>query len=308
MTRPPNREIVTGRVFGRHANRFRVKVGEIEYLCELRGNLRKARENRTSPVAVGDEVEIIPGAGGDATIHAVLPRRSRLSRPDVGRAEREQIIVSNVDQAITVTSIVDPRVESTTLDRCLLLAETNDLPVLLCINKTDLSPREEVERLASRYAALGYQILLTSAVRSEGIDRMRELMQGRTSVLFGPSGVGKSTLLNAIEPGLGKKVGDLSERRGSGKHTTTAIELHPVGRDGFVADTPGQDAFELWRIPRGVLRDYFPEFAEFQARCRFTDCRHDAEPGCAVRAAAADGRITPERFSSYLSILTSLDS
>lgn len=306
MTRPPPRESVVGRVFGRHANRFRVHVGEVEYLCELRGNLRKARENRSSPVAVGDEVEIFPGDGGDATIHAVLPRRSKLSRPDVGRNAREQILVSNIDQAITVTSIEQPRVEPTTLDRCLLLAETSHLPVVLCINKTDLAPPGEVDRLAERYIALGYRVLRTSAVRAEGIEELREVMRGKTSVLFGPSGVGKSTLLNAIEPGLGKKVGDLSERRGSGKHTTTAVDLHTIGVGGLVADTPGQDAFDLWGLPRTALRDYFPEFAEHQPRCKFTDCCHDAEPGCAVREAATGGRISSERLASYHAILRAL--
>jgi ribosome biogenesis GTPase len=221
-----------------------------------------------------------------------------LARRAAGGDRRAQPIAANVDQVVVVAATRDPEPSPRMLDRLFVIAEANGLPGVLVVNKTDLD-RTAAEALGRRYAAAAYQVLATSVQSGEGLAAFRDLLRGRESVLAGPSGVGKSSLLNAIEPGLGRRVGEISEKWRTGRHTTSAAELLPLAIGGFVVDTPGIREVGTWGLDADALAACFPEFRPYLDGCRFDNCRHLTEPGCAVRAAAATGRIDADRLGSY---------
>ncbi|HEX6939124.1 MAG TPA: ribosome small subunit-dependent GTPase A [Longimicrobiales bacterium] len=266
----------------------------------LRGRLKL--EQRTGDrVVAGDRVEVLRHADGGATIEAVEERRSELARRAPGQgARRAKVIVANVDRVVVVFAAAQPEPRLRMLDRFLVLAEANDLPAAIVVNKVDLVGLDEARRRFAAYEAADYPVLYTSAVEGVGIDAVRARLCGQTSVLTGPSGVGKSSLLNAIEPGLGLRTAEISAAVGKGRHTTVTAELIPLRCGGYVADTPGLREVGLWGIEPERLDECFPEFRPFLGECRFGHgCSHIHEPGCAVRAAVEAGTISRERYESY---------
>jgi len=291
--------MTTGVVIARTGGTFRVHVDGRELPAVLRGKLKHANDDR---VVVGDVVDLVLTSDGPATITGMHERRSALVRRagtgGSGGARRAQPIAANVDQVVVVAAVRDPEPNPRQLDRLLVIAEANELPPVVVVNKIELD-RAAGAALARRYAPAGYQVLLTSAKAGEGLPALRDLLRGRESVFTGASGVGKSSLLNAIEPGLKLRVGAISEKWRTGKHTTTAAELIPLALGGYMVDTPGLREVGAWNLDPDALGFCFPEFRPYLDQCRFDNCRHLAEPGCAVRAAGQGGRFDPDRLVSY---------
>ena len=279
-----------GRIHKIAGNDHEVHAPEGVFHCRYRKKLTRERLSTLKLAAVGDEVEITSTGAGEAIIEKLLPRRSKLSRHDVHRPTHEQVIVANVDVLVVVQAAADPEYNDLIMDQCTVMAAANALPCLLVVNKSDLA-RPDLKA----YETAGYRIVRTSAKTGEGLDGLREVLKGRTSVFLGPSGVGKSSLLNALDPKLGLKTGDVS-RRGEGRHTTTWVEL-VAAAGGVIADTPGLEFFTLWGVTPETLKDYFLDFAELAPGCRFRNCTHTTEEVCAVRSAVA-----PSRYANYLLI------
>ena len=288
--------MTTGVVIAREGSTYRVHTAGGETTAVLRGKLKQKDDDR---VTVGDVVELDVDADGGAAITAIQPRRSVLARRAAGTGRRRgQPIAANVDQVVVVAAARDPEPNARQLDRFLVIAEANQLPAALIVNKIELD-RPAGEALVRRYAAAGYQVILTSVKAPENIVAVRDLLRGRVTVLAGASGVGKSSLLNLLEPGLKLRVGAISEKWRTGKHTTTAAEMVPLALGGYVVDTPGMREVGAWGIALEELGACFPEFRPFLGHCRFDNCRHLNEPACAVRQAAAAGQIDPDRVLSY---------
>jgi ribosome biogenesis GTPase len=282
--------------------------------ARARGRFRLDAEelDETNPIAVGDRVTLRMEDDGTGLITEIQPRRNQLSRRAAGRrVGKEHVIAANVDAAWCVQSAFKPKFNSGFVDRLLVMAEAYHLDAGLVINKADLlegQPRaqEALAFWAALYEGLGYPVLFTSAETGEGVDAFREALHGKTSVVAGPSGVGKSSLLNAVAPSLGLRTGAVSEKTQKGKHTTTFATLYPLAGGGYVVDTPGIREYGIWDMAPAELGGYFVEFRPFIPRCRFPDCTHDHEPGCAVGEAVDEGLVTPERYGSYLNILGSV--
>jgi ribosome biogenesis GTPase len=277
-------------VLARVGGGYRIHTDEGEITATLRGKLKHQDTDRVVP---GDVV-VLEGT----TIADVQPRKSVLARREPGTgARRLQPVAANVDQVVVVASARDPEPNARMVDRILVIAEANGLPAAIVLNKHELDPGV-AETFARRFGTAEYQVLSTSVKTELGLAALRDLLRGRHSVFTGASGVGKSSLLNALEPGLKLRVGAISEKWRKGKHTTTAGELVPVAGVGYVVDTPGLREVGAWGIDPNTLGTCFPEFRAFLDQCRFDNCRHLAEPGCAVRAAPADA-IDPDRLRSY---------
>ena len=283
-----------GVVLGRVGSKYRVHVERGEVSASLRGRLKRKDDDRVVP---GDVVELDFHADGSASITGIRPRRTVLARRQV-HSRRSQPIAANLDQVVVVAATRDPEPNPRQLDRFLVIAEVNGLAAAIVVNKADLErgPREALER---RYTAAGYQVLVTSARTHDGLPALRDLLRGRATVFTGPSGAGKSSLLNALEPGLGLRTAEISAKWRTGRHTTTGAQLVPLAVGGYVVDTPGLREVGAWGIGPDTLGPCFPEFRPYLDQCRFDNCRHLAEPGCAVRGATAEGRIDPDRLVSY---------
>ena len=294
--------MTSGVVLTRTGGTYRVHTAEGEVTAVLRGKLKQADDDR---LVAGDVVELVLHREGPATVERVHTRRSVLARRRAsgGRnLRRAQPIAANVDQVVVVASARDPEPNPRMLDRFLVIAEANGLPAAIVVNKVDLA-RDVVEGLTRRFTAAGYQVLATSSRIPEGLPALRDLLRGRETVFTGASGVGKSSLLNALEPGLKLRIGAISEKWRTGSHTTRAAELVPLAVGGYVVDTPGMREVGTWGIAPDELAACFPDFRPLLDQCRFDNCRHKAEPGCAVRAAASAGRVDPDRLLSYERIL-----
>lgn len=272
----------------------------------LRPVVQSVREIETvDPVAVGDQVRFVDEHDGRGLILEVLPRRSRLSRLAAGAKPLEQVMVANLDQVVAVMAAAQPEPKWNLLDRYLVSAESLGLNALIVIAKLDLlgDSRELLAEVAN-YRRLGYPVLLTSAVDGTGLEKLKSLLQGRISVLVGKSGVGKSSLLNALQPGLGLRVNAVSQVTGKGRHTTTHLEMFPLEFGGWIVDTPGMREFGPWEVDGEGLALNFPEMRSLVGTCKFgLDCRHEHEPGCAVIKAVANGRVSERRYQSYLKLL-----
>ncbi len=293
--------VLRGVVLARTGGTFRVHTAGGELVATLRGRLKLRGDDR---VVAGDVVEVEVGADGSAAIAEIRPRRTLLARRAAGgerEGRRAQPIAANVDQVVVITSAGDPEPNPRLLDRFLVIAEANRLPAVVIVNKIELD-RSAGERLARRYEPAGYQVLLTSVKVPEGLAAVCDLLWGRASVLTGASGVGKSSLVNVLQPGLRLRIGEISEKWRTGKHTTSAAQLVPLAAGGYVVDTPGMREVGTWGLDPDMLGQCFPEFRRFLDQCRFDNCRHVAEPECAVRRAAGEGAIDSDRLTSYVRI------
>lgn len=298
----------TGMVVEVSSGLCRVAVNGHVLLCSLRGSLSAEDSGYTNLVAVGDRVTVTVFGGNRGVIDAVLPRLSALARPDPFYHHLKQIIVANADQLLIVASWLEPPLWPELIDRYLIGAERNRLMPVLCVNKVDLAEdRDKVQRSVKPYLDLGYRVLFASALTGEGIAELRALLQGKASVLAGLSGVGKSTLLAAVHPGLDLRTGSVSTHwGGQGQHTTTQVSLFALGNDSYVVDTPGIREFAVaGLLPADLLR-FYPEIAEVAAQCHFANCSHTHEPGCAVKTALRRGRLSYTRYHNYCRILETL--
>lgn len=285
----------------------RVKLHGRTLLCDLRGSLSASETGYTNVVAVGDRVVISQNGAERGVVEGVLPRRNQITRPDPFYTHLQQTLVANVDQLLVVASWRDPHFWPELVDRYLIAAERNNVTSLLCVNKIDLAGSlDEVEEVLAPYRALNYRIILTSAQRGDGIASLRSSLENQVTVLAGLSGVGKSTLLSAVEPSLELRVGAVNEERHQGRHTTSQATMLPLGDKSCVIDTPGIREFGLVGLRRQDLIAYYPELAEVARGCRFSDCTHQHEPHCAVRGAAAAGAVSAMRLDSYKKIRVTL--
>lgn len=269
--------------------------------CSVRRVLRTMERETRNVIAAGDWVVFRSTDGATGVIERIEPRHSTLTR-GVGRTS--QIIVSNVDQAAIVASACDPPLKPALIDRFLVSCEIGGVKGIVCINKADSIEPAHLQPIIGQYAQLGYEVVLTSATRGDGIDRLRQLMNGKATVLTGQSGVGKSSLLNVVQPGLGLRTATVSADTGKGRHTTRVAELVPLASGGWVVDTPGIRQFQLWAVEAADVEAYFIEFRPFVAHCKFADCTHTHEKGCAVLSAVSQGLISALRYESYTRILS----
>ncbi len=293
---------------------YDVETAEGIVRAVLRGLLRRGRRS-AGLCTLGDRVRLEMlsseerGDGAvEATIETVLPRTSSLSRraPGSKGVWAQDVVVANVDVLAPVFAI-SPEPRFRLLDRFLVLAEIDRIEAVVVMNKVDLGIPDEVAERLDMYAAIGYPVLRVSASTGEGLEALRSVLTHRLSALVGPSGVGKSSLLNALEPGLGLKVGSISQAVGKGQHTTRVGELHPLSFGGRVADTPGLRELGLWDVDPAELEWAFREFRQHLTNCRFDDCAHLTEPGCAVRAAVDAGKIDAARYTSFVRMLSDRD-
>ena len=308
-----------GTVVREHRGAFAVEVTDGVVLCTLRSKLRKTLIYPTSsgrrqivesvgrldviaPVVVGDRVRIDRFPDGAGAIEEVLPRRSKLSRLAPGRRLMEQVIIANADQIVLVVSAKEPPPNLRFLDRLLVSAEAGNLTSIICINKMDLWT-SAMPDIRSIYEPIGYQVLGVSARTGQGVETLGEVLKDKISAIAGPSGVGKTSLLNYLQPGLGLKVREVSQATGKGRHTTSYLAAHKLDRGGLVIDTPGVREFALWKLLPYELPEMFPEMRPFLDTCRFHNCTHLSEPGCAIKQAVLKGQIAPERYASFAALL-----
>lgn len=269
--------------------------------CTVRRVLRTRLIEQRHPVTVGDRVQFYPASGEGSersgVIYNVYERHSRLTRR---AGDRVHVIAANVDQVLVVASAAQPALKSHLVDRYLVAAHAGNIHPVICINKIDLPHKQDLDDVAAMYRRIGYTVVLTSVIDGAGLDELRSLLAGRTTVVVGQSGVGKSSLLNGLQPGLGLQTAAVSETNEKGRHTTTVATLLPLDFGGYVVDTPGVRSYEMADISRGEYELHLVEFVEHVQHCKFPDCTHIHEDGCAVLQAVEDGRIDPRRYESYV--------
>lgn len=278
------------------------------YESRIRGHFRLKGIKSTNPVAVGDHVTIEPEGTGNAVIVDLNERKNYIIRKSTNLSKQTHIIATNIDQAFLVATLVLPRTSTGFIDRFLVTAEAYGIPANIIFNKADLYDEElndYLEDLVAIYELAGYKCYVISAFNEGDIQTLREVMTDKVNLISGHSGVGKSTLINAIEPNLKLKVGEISEVHSKGKHTTTFAEMFELSNGGFIIDTPGIKEFGLVNIEKHELGHYFPEIRERMHDCQFNNCLHVNEPKCAVRAAVEEGLIAESRYENYLKMLNS---
>ena len=270
--------------------------------CRIRGRLRLKGVRSTNPVVVGDEVACEADEGGDYVIADILPRRNYVIRRASNLSKESHIIAANVDQALLMASLRSPETPTEFVDRFLVTCEAYKVPVTILLSKLDLQDAEAVAEFRAVYEGAGYRVLEVSVREGRGVEEVRELLAGRTTLVSGNSGVGKSTLIQAIGPSLDIRTGEISESHHKGRHTTTFSTMYPLAGGGAVIDTPGIKGFGLIDIDEAELWHYFPEMMRVAPACRFYNCTHTHEPGCAVTEAVKAGEIAWPRYESYLKI------
>jgi ribosome biogenesis GTPase len=306
-------DLLDGLVIKAQSGFFTGRTDAGDIVCQVRGRLKKEWLD-TDLIAVGDRARISVVKDGSGMIEEVTERERALARlaPRPGGrgarrwdrdgylAEREQVIVANPDQAVFVFACADPAPRLRMLDRLLVGAELQHIPPVICANKTDLVKRKEARALFGIYDEIDYPVIYTSALKGKGIKKLRRQLKGKLSVLVGPSGTGKTSLLNRLQPGLGLQVRKVSQATRKGRHTTVVPQLFPLECGGWVADTPGIRALALFDVDPEELDAYFPDIAPFVTHCQFSDCTHAVEPGCAVMQAVEDGQVSEHRYESYV--------
>ena len=274
--------------------------------CRVKGNFRLKGIRSTNPVAVGDNVVFDMREDGTAYIVDILERKNYIVRKASNLSKQSHILAANLDICFLIVTISHPVTATTFIDRFLASAEAYRVPVVIVFNKTDLyndAEKKELEYLTALYESIGYKCLHTSTVTNSGIDTLKEMMQGKTSLFAGNSGVGKSSLVNAISPEITAKVGEISKTHDTGMHTTTYTEMFEFMPDSYIVDTPGVKGFGTFDMEVEEISHYFVEFFELSKDCRYGNCTHTHEPGCAVLEALERGEIAPSRYQSYLSML-----
>ncbi len=274
--------------------------------CKVKGNFRLKGIRSTNPVAIGDRVEFNPLDGQTALITGIDDRKNYVIRKSANLSKQSHILAANVDQCFLFVTLRQPETSTIFIDRFLASAEAYRIPVVLIFNKTDLLDDEDKELLAGLihlYTTVGYACRSVSAQTGDGVEELRELLKGNVTLLSGNSGVGKSTLINRLFPQLNLKTSEISDANNTGKHTTTFSEMFPVENEGFIIDTPGIKGFGTFDMEREEIGHYFKDIFHFSAQCRFNNCTHTHEPGCAVLAAVERHDISQSRYNSYLSIL-----
>ena len=278
--------------------------------CRVKGNFRLKGIRSTNPVAVGDHVKYDVRDDGTAYIVEILERKNYIVRKASNLSKQSHILAANLDLCFLIVTISHPATATTFIDRFLAAAEAYRVPVMLVFNKIDIydsSEREELEYLTALYSSIGYRCLHTSATDNVGIDALKEMMRGKVSLLAGNSGVGKSSLVNAISPEIAARVGEISRTHDTGMHTTTYTEMFEFMPQSYIVDTPGVKGFGTYDMEVEEISHYFVEFFELSKDCRYGNCTHTHEPGCAVLEALENGRLAPSRYQSYLSMLEDKD-
>ena len=260
------------------------------YECKAKGIFRK---DNFKPL-VGDNVEItvLNEEEKEGSVTSILPRRNSLIRP----------AVANVDQAFLIFAMENPKPNFLLLDRFLIMMKQQEIPAVICFNKKDVGEKEEMEKLYEIYTGCGYRVVLSSTYEGEGMDEIHEILKGKTTVVAGPSGVGKSSITNCMQGEVQMETGEISKKLKRGKHTTRHSQVIPVEKNTFLVDTPGFSSLYLTDMKEEELRDYFPEFVMYEPQCRFQGCMHIHEPGCAVKKALSEGKISQQRYDNYLAL------
>lgn len=291
------KDCIRGRVLRVHGLTTVVRnESGVEYECAIRGLLKTLATDLQHVVVAGDYVLVKPSSDNQAVIVRVEPRKSIISRTSRGR---QQILVSNVDQVLIVCSAAEPRLKPNLVDRFLVSCEKAKLKPVICINKIDLVDAADLQPVAGVWGQLGYQVIFTSTVTGAGIEQLQAITAGKDSVVSGQSGVGKSSLLNAIEPDLGLRIGHVSQESQKGRHTTTTATFIPLSNQGHIVDTPGIRQFQLWDVIAEEVEGYFRDIRPVINHCKYPDCTHIHETDCAVKDAVADGKIDARRYESY---------
>ena len=264
------------------------------YECKAKGIFRK---DNFKPL-VGDNVEItvLNEEEKEGSVTSILPRRNSLIRP----------AVANVDQAFLIFAMENPKPNFLLLDRFLIMMEQQEITAVICFNKKDVGDKDEMEKLYEIYTGCGYRVVLSSTYEGEGMDEIREILNGKTTVVAGPSGVGKSSITNCMQGEVQMETGEISKKLKRGKHTTRHSQVIPVEKNTFLVDTPGFSSLYLTDMKEEELRDYFPEFVMYEPQCRFQGCMHIHEPGCAVKEALSEGKISQQRYDNYLALYEEL--
>ena len=293
----------TGVVVRATGSWYEVLSGGERLQCRIRGKLRLKGVRSTNPVVVGDEVSCLTDEQGSHVIIDITPRRNYVIRRASNLSKESHIIAANIDQALLLVTLRQPETAWEFVDRFLVTCEAYKIPVVILLAKSDLQEHEEVDFFRATYEPIGYRVVEVSAVTGEGVEEVHDLLVGRTTLLSGNSGVGKSTLVQRIDPTLDIRTGDISESHHKGRHTTTFSTMYPLSEGGALIDTPGIKGFGLIDIEEEELWHYFPEMMHYGRECRFYNCTHTHEPGCAVVAAIDEGAISEERYESYLKML-----
>ena len=286
---------MTGKIIKGIAGFYYIPNGQDKvYACKAKGIFRK---DNFKPL-VGDNVEItvLNEEEKEGSVTSILPRRNSLIRP----------AVANVDQAFLIFAMENPKPNFLLLDRFLIMMEQQEIPVVICFNKKDVGEKEEMEKLYEIYTGCGYRVVLSSTYEGEGMDEIREILKGKTTVVAGPSGVGKSSITNCMQGEVQMETGEISKKLKRGKHTTRHSQVIPVEKNTFLVDTPGFSSLYLTDMKEEELRDYFPEFVMYEPQCRFQGCMHIHEPGCAVKEALSEGEISQQRYDNYLALYEEL--
>lgn len=309
-----------GTVYRKSRGAYFIQVDGRMVVCSISSKLRKIlvypiadassvrqrvvdveRISAIDPIAIGDEVGIIEDGAGGGMIKDILPRRNEFRRKAAGNRPWEQVMVANVDQVVPVFSVAKPKPNWGMLDRYLVGAEAAEVPALICITKMDLAEGDSLIETLRVYETIGYPVITTSVMTPSGIDKITDVLKDRTSVLVGKSGVGKTTLLNAIQADLGLKVREVSDSTGKGKHTTSHLEMFPLDIGGAIIDTPGMREFGMLDLWKRNLAELFREMRPFIGQCKFgMNCAHKSEPGCAIKQAVEAGDIAYQRYQSYM--------
>ena len=298
---------MNGRVIKNTGSWYVVRTDDCkDYNCKVKGNFRIKGIRTTNPVAVGDIVDITVNADGTAFIVKIAPRTNYIIRRASNLSKESHIIAANLDRALLVVSLTEPATSTTFIDRFLATAEAYQVPVTIVINKTDLYTdelAEYYEAIKYLYESIGYEVLGVSATTGDGVDRVRDVISKGITLFSGNSGVGKSSLINALIPGLELRTANVSTSHHTGMHTTTFSEMFAVGTDAYIIDTPGVKGFGTIDFDVNEVSHFFPEIFRISANCRYGNCTHTHEPGCAVLKAVDESLISQSRYASYLSIL-----